>query len=167
VVDLTGPMPYPAIFDFTRDPTVSSHHHGRTTFLNAVPDELIETVIDRVEHGTAPLSFAQIRPLGGALARVPVEATAFAHRDKRYMLALINDWEGGEDPAPHRAWIDEFWQAVRPFGSGVYVNFLELGESARIREAYPGATYDRLVAVKDRYDPTNFFQQNQNIRPAS
>jgi FAD/FMN-containing dehydrogenase len=168
-VDLTGPMPYPAIFDLTRDPTVSSHHYGRTTFLNAFPDELAETVLDYVARGTSPLSFAQIRPLGGALARVPVEATAFAHRDKQYMLALINDWDGpgAEDGASHRAWVDSFWRAVRPFGSGVYVNFLELGESERIREAYPGPTFDRLVDIKRRYDPSNFFRLNQNIRPAA
>ena len=93
-VDLTGPMPYPAIFDLTRGPTVSAHHYGRTTFLRDFPDELIDTVLEHVTHGTSPLSFAQIRPLGGAFARVPAEATAFAHRDKAFQLALINTWDG-------------------------------------------------------------------------
>ena len=166
-VDLTAPMPYPAIFDLTRGPTVSSHHYGRSTFLRSFPDELVDTVIERVAHGTSPLSFAQIRPLGGAFARVPAEATAFAHRDKSYMLTIINDWDGpgAEDGAPHRAWVDEFWARVRPFGSGVYVNFLEAAEEARIREAYPGDTYARLAEVKRRYDPENFFRINQNVRP--
>ena len=100
---------------------------------------------------------------------MPADATAFAHRDKPYMLALINDWDGPEagEAGPHRAWVDSFWRQVQPHGSGVYVNFLELGEAERIREAYPGRTYDRLTAVKRRYDPTNFFRLNQNIRPAS
>jgi FAD/FMN-containing dehydrogenase len=166
-VDLTAPMPYPAIFDLTRDPTVSAHHYGRTTFLPAFPDELIDTVLEHVAHGSSPLSFAQIRPLGGAFARVPADATAFAHRDKAYQLALINTWDGpgAEDNRPHRAWIDAFWAKVRPFGSGVYVNFLEAAEGARIREAYPGGTYERLAAVKRRYDPDNFFRLNQNIAP--
>jgi FAD/FMN-containing dehydrogenase len=166
-VDLAGPMPYPAIFDLTRGPTHSSHHYGRTTFLDAFPDPLIETVLDFVERGSSPLSFAQIRPLGGQLARVPADATAFAHRDRAFQLALINDWEEpGEDAAaPHKAWIDAFLQEVRPYGGGVYVNFLELGEPARIREAYPNGTYDRLVAVKRLYDPTNFYRLNHNIRP--
>jgi FAD/FMN-containing dehydrogenase len=168
-VDLTAPMPYPAIFDLTRDPTVSSHHYGRSTFLSDVPDELIDTLLAHVAQGTSPLSFAQIRPLGGAFARVPAAATAFAHRDKAYMLSIINDWDGpgAQESGPHRAWVDAFWADVRPSGSGVYVNFLEAAEGARIREAYPGGTYDRLAAVKRRYDPANLFRLNQNVAPAA
>ena len=98
---------------------------------------------------------------------MPADATAFAHRDKAYMLALINDWDGPDarDAAPHHAWTQAFWQAVRPYTSGVYVNFLENGERARIREAYPGDTYARLAAVKRAYDPHNVFNLNQNIQP--
>jgi FAD/FMN-containing dehydrogenase len=167
-VDLTAPMTYPAIFDLTKDPTVSAHHYGRSTFLRDFPDELIDIALAQVERGTSPLSFAQIRPLGGAFARVPAEATAFAHRDKAYMLSIINDWDGpgAEESGPHRAWVDAFWAQVRPFGSGVYVNFLEAAEEARIRDAYPSATYARLAAAKQRYDPDNFFRMNQNIAPA-
>ena len=168
-VDLTAPMPYPAIFDWTRDPTVSAHHYGRTTFLTDFPDELIDTVLEHVARGSSPLSFAQIRPLGGAFARVPADATAFAHRDQAYQLAIINTWDGpgAEDNGPHRAWVHGFWDKVRPYGSGVYVNFLEGAEGDRIREAYPGATYDRLPAVKRRYDPDNLFRLNQNVAPAA
>jgi FAD/FMN-containing dehydrogenase len=163
-VDLTGPMPYPAIFDMTRDATVSSHHYGRSGFLPAFPDALIDTMLEHLERGTSPLSLAQIRPLGGALADVAADATAFAHRDKAYMLAVINDWEAG-DAAPHEAWTQAFWQAVRPYTAGVYVNFLENGERDRIGEAYPGDTYARLAAVKRAYDPDNVFNLNHNIQP--
>jgi hypothetical protein len=171
-VDLTAPMAYPAIFDLTRGTTVSAHHYGRSTFLREFPDALVDTVLEHVAQGTSPLSFAQIRPLGGAFARVPADATAFAHRDKAYMLTLINDWDDPSEQGPaasegdrHRAWVDAFWAKVRPYGAGVYVNFLEAGEGARIREAYPGDTYDRLVAVKRRYDPDNFLRLNQNVTP--
>jgi FAD/FMN-containing dehydrogenase len=166
-VDATAPMPYPTIFDFTRDPTVSGHHYGRTTFLHEFPIGLIDIVVEHVEHGTSPLSFAQIRPLGGALARVPGDATAFAHRDKDFMLAIINDWDGpdADNAAPHKAWVRSFWHAVRPFGSGVYVNFLEADERSRISDAYPYDTYARLSTIKRRYDPDNFFRLNQNITP--
>ena len=71
------------------------------------------------------------------------------------------------DAAVHHAWLRDVWQAVRPFGSGVYVNFLEAGERDRIREAYPGDTYARLAAVKRQYDPHNVFRLNQNVPPAS
>ena len=169
-VDLTQPMPYPAIFDLTRGPTVSSHHYGRSTFLRAFSDELIDTLLEHVEHGTSPLSFAQIRPLGGAFARVPADATAFAHRDKSYMVTLINDWDGPDayaehEVAHHRAWVDTLWTSLRPHSSGVYANFLEDKEGDRIQDAYPGSTYARLQAVKRQYDPDNFFCINQNIKP--
>ena len=166
-VDVTGPMPYPAIFDFTRDPTVSGYHYGRSTFVEDVPDAVVEAMLAHVERATSPLSFVQMRPLGGAFARVPSAATAFANRDKRYMLSIINDWDGpnAEDGTVHRAWVNSLWHAVRPFGDGVYVNFLESGEGERIQQAYPGDTYARLGAIKRRWDPDNFFRLNQNIRP--
>jgi FAD/FMN-containing dehydrogenase len=164
LVDMTGPMPYHDIFELTRDATVSSHHDGRSGFLTELPDALIDSMLGHLEHGTSPLSFAQIRPLGGAFARVPADATAFAHRDRRYMLSVINDWDVG-DAAQHRAWTRAFWKDVRPYASGVYVNFLEESERARIHEAYPGDTYARLAAVKRAYDPANVFKLNQNIQP--
>ena len=100
---------------------------------------------------------------------MPAEVTSFAHRDKAYMLSIINSWDGpgAEDGSVHRALVNNFWAQVRPYGSGVYVNFLEAAEEARIREAYPGGTYDRLAAVKRRYDPDNFFRVNQNIAPGA
>lgn len=167
-VDTTGPMPYPAMFELTREATVSTHHYGRSAFLHEVPDLLVETVIDRVERGTSPLSFVQIRPLGGALARVPADATAFANRDRRYALSILNRWDAAtpEEESIHEAWVDGLWQSARPYASGAYVNFLEEGEQDRIRQAYPGETFNRLAAVKRRYDPDNFFRLNQNIHPA-
>jgi hypothetical protein len=143
------------------------HSVSRTLFVDEFPEALAETLIDRVEHGTSPASFVQIRPLGGALQSVPNDATAFAHRDKKYMLALINGWNGsaGGGSAVHYEWVQSIWEAVRPYGKGVYVNFLQVDEGDRILEAYPEQTYERLVAVKRRYDPTNFFCLNQNIAP--
>jgi FAD/FMN-containing dehydrogenase len=167
LVDLTGPMPYHAIFDFTREETVSMHSVSRTLFVNEFPEALAETLIEHVEHGTSPASFVQIRPLGGALKSVPNDATAFAHRDKSYMLALINGWNApaGSDSTVHYEWVQRIWDAVRPYGEGVYVNFLQVDETDRLLEAYPELTYERLVAVKRRYDPNNFFCLNQNIAP--
>ncbi len=116
---------------------------------------------------TSPASMLQLRVLGGAMARVPADATAFAHRDKQYMLTIINMWPREIDGEQHRAWTEQAWSKIQPHGEGVYVNFLENEGEARIREAYSPTTYDRLAALKREYDPTNFFRLNQNIRPAA
>lgn len=94
------------------------------------------------------------------------DATAFAHRERRYWLAIIGLWlDAAEDGTPHRAWVESLWQAVRHEGAGVYVNFLGNEGAERIRDAYPAATMARLMQVKRRYDPRNMFRHNQNIVP--
>jgi hypothetical protein len=107
-----------------------------------------------------------MRGLGGAMARVSPEATAFAHRERNYFVSIIGIWlDPTEDSLLHQRWTDSLWQKIRGEGDGVYVNFLEKEGEERIHEAYPGATYDRLVAVKIAYDPENLFRFNQNIAP--
>ena len=108
----------------------------------------------------------QLRGLGGAMASVPAGATAFAHRDARYFVAILGLWfDPFEDPTPHRRWTEGLWEKIRPEGRGVYVNFLAEEGEGRVREAYPNGTYERLAAVKRQYDPTNVFRFNQNVKP--
>jgi FAD/FMN-containing dehydrogenase len=115
---------------------------------------------------SSPFCLIQYRGLGGAFARVPAGATAFAHRDQSYFFSIIGLWLDPEaDPAPHQAWTAALWEKVRHEGRGVYVNFLEEEGDARVRDAYPPATYARLAAIKRRYDPTNLFRFNQNVSP--
>src|SRR5690606_36462176 len=112
-----------------------------------------------------PATMVQLRVLGGAMARVPAEATAFGHRSATAQVTIINmlvDPEGAEAAI---AWNRGLFDALEPHSSGVYVNFLEDEGDARIRAAYPGGTYERLAAVKRRYDHYNVFRRNQNIRP--
>jgi hypothetical protein len=100
------------------------------------------------------------------MARVPTNATAFAHRSQRYLLSIIGVWlDESEDPAPHRAWTESLWEQVRHEGSGVYVNFLEREGASRIRDAYPPETLARLKHVQWMYDPDNLFRFNQNVLP--
>jgi FAD/FMN-containing dehydrogenase len=108
---------------------------------------------------------AQIRVLGGAMARVPDDATAFAHRRRRLLVSFAAVYPRREDESVHAPWVENFMAAVRGEESGAYVNFLNEDGAARIREAYPGRTWDRLAAIKARYDPTNFFHHNHNIPP--
>jgi Berberine and berberine like len=106
---------------------------------------------------------AQLRVLGGAMARVPAAATAFAHRASRLMVNLAALDERPEAAEEHRVWVDRFAAALRDGDARAYVNFLADEGEARVREAYPGPTWERLAAVKARYDPTNLFHRDQNI----
>jgi hypothetical protein len=158
------PMPYPGIYEFTKE---GGNRHPSTTrslFFDAMPDAVIDTLLEALERAPEP-TMVQVRVFGGAMGRVPAEATAFAHRTAATQVTIINPFPAPEAVGPATAWNRELFAALEPMSSGVYVNFLEDEGDDRIRSAYPGATYERLVAVKRRYDPTNVFHRNQNVRP--
>jgi FAD/FMN-containing dehydrogenase len=168
VADLVGPMPYPAIYTFT---DFATEPHGaalRSMFSDGLSDDAIDAILDAMATASSPFALVQLRPLGGALSKVEKYATAFAHRDKDLMLAIINIWlDPAEDSAPHAAWTEGLWAKVRGEGEGAYVNFLEEEGEARIRDAYPPATYEKLAKIKAYYDPENVFRFNQNIKPSA
>jgi FAD/FMN-containing dehydrogenase len=165
VTDIIGPLPYAGIFALTDDATAPGRDYDvRSGYLDHLDDELLDTIEAFGREVTSLMSMVHIRMLGGAMARVPAAATAFAHRDKPFMIMLANVWWDG-NPERHRRWIESFWQAVRPNTSGAYVGFLADEGDERVRDAYPKATYERLAGVKRLYDPENFFRLNQNIRP--
>jgi FAD binding domain-containing protein/berberine-like enzyme len=164
LADLVRPMPYPEIYPPEQEdfhPTAVS----RTMFVDAVDRAAAETIVEHLEASTAPLAVAQLRVLGGAMARVPAEATAFAHRASRLMVNVAAVYQRPEEAEVHGAWVDRFAAALRDGDPRAYVNFLGDEGQARIREAYPGSTWERLAAIKGRYDPTNLFRINQNIPP--
>ncbi len=166
IVDMVRPMTYPEIYP----PDDESYHPtavGRTMFVDAIDQGAAETVMKYLETSDASVRVAQLRVLGGAMARVPADATAFAHRTSRIMATVAAFYEGPEDRIVRQEWVDDFASALRQGEARAYVNFLTDDGEARIREAYPGSTWDRLVAIKARYDPTNLFRLNQNIPPAS
>jgi hypothetical protein len=134
-------------------------------FVDAIDRGVAETVVDHLEASDASMRVAQLRVLGGAMAPVPAEATAFAHRASRIMVNVATFYEGAQDRTVREAWVSEFASVLHQDDSGAYVNFLGDEGEGRIRDAYPGPTWDRLVAVKARYDPTNLFRLNQNIPP--
>jgi hypothetical protein len=137
---------------------------ARSLFVDAVDSEEAMAVVDHLRASSASLAVAQLRVLGGAMARVSPEETAFAHRDRRIMVALGAVYERAEETPLHQAWVIDFAAALGN-DAGVYVNFLGDEGEARVGEAYPGTTFDRLVEIKRRYDPTNLFRLNQNITP--
>jgi FAD/FMN-containing dehydrogenase len=107
----------------------------------------------------------QLRALGGAMARVPADATAFAHRSKPMLVNVAAFYQGDADREIRRAWAIEFAGALERGGDAAYVGFLTDDGEARIRAAYPGSTWDRLQRIKAVYDPSNLFRLNQNIPP--
>lgn len=165
IVDMVRAIRYPEMYP----PDEEGYHPvavARTLFVDALDQRAAETIVDRLQASNAQMAVTQIRVLGGAMARVPVEATAFAHRQRRIMVNVAALYaQPGEKPT-HEAWVNDFARVLSSGGSGAYVNFLGDEGEARVREAYPGSTWDRLVAIKRRYDPTNLFQLNQNIPPA-
>ena len=166
IVDMVRPMPYPEIYP----PEEGDYHPvaaGRTMFLDTIDLGVAETIVEYIQASTAHMAVAQIRVLGGAMARVPVEATAFAHRKSRIMVNVAALYERPEEAEKHETWATGFAAALRQGDTGAYVNFLGDEGQERIRAAYPGATWDRLREIKRRYDPTNLFHLNQNIPPAS
>ncbi|MEP6895109.1 MAG: BBE domain-containing protein, partial [Chloroflexota bacterium] len=102
----------------------------------------------------------------GAMARVPADVTAFAHRSSKIMVNLAGLYQSPDEKATHEAWITEFASAIQQDDKGAYVNFLADVDEAQVRAAYPGSTWERLAAIKARYDPTNLFRLNQNIPPS-
>ena len=112
------------------------------------------------------MGVAQLRTLGGAMARVPVDATAFAHRQSKIMVNVAALYQHPDEIAVHGPWVEALAAALHQGDDGAYVNFLADEGEERIRAAYPGSTWDRLRRIKARYDPTNLFRLNQNIPPA-
>jgi len=166
IADMVRPIPYPEIFP----PDQEDFHPaaiGRTMFVDSVDQDAAETMVERLESSDATMRVTQLRVLGGAIARVPAEGTAFAHRGSRIMANVAAFYDGPEDRAVREAWVNDLAAVLRQGDSGAYVNFLADEGAARVRAAYPGTTWDRLTAIKGRYDPTNLFRNNQNIPPAS
>ncbi len=164
LADMVKPMRYPEIYP----PEEEGYHPtaaARTMFVDAIDRRVAETIVAHLEASDASVRVAQLRVLGGAMARVPADATAFAHRASRIMVNVAAFYEGPEDRAVREAWVSDFAAALRQGDFGAYVNFLGAEGEARVRAAYPGSTWERLAAIKASYDPTNLFRLNQNIPP--
>ena len=169
LADMVRPMPYPEIYKLfgEEDGPGPAQEVARSLFIDDVDRQDAEAIGEHLRASTAPMAVAQLRVLGGAVARVPAEATAYAHRGRRVMVSLGAVYERADESPAHEAWVNGFAAALQQGDAGVYVNFLGDEGEERVRDAYPGPTWDRLAAVKRRYDPTNLFRLNQNIPPAA
>ena len=161
------PMAYADLQSAFKDaaPT-GGRYYWKSHFLNAVPDDLIDLVLERTGELPGPYSNIFFEPMGGAAARVGETETAFASRDARFALGISTGWSDPSKDQAAMAWTREFHDAVAPYATGgVYTNYMDFDEKERVRSAY-GENYKRLREVKARYDPDNLFRMNQNIPPA-
>lgn len=165
IADMLQEQPYTGMFP----PDDDSYHPlaiARTMFVDTIDHGVAETIMEYLNASDAAMRVAQLRVLGGAMARVPTHATAYAHRTSPIMINVAAFYEGPDDKPVREAWVAEFAAALHQGDTGAYVNFLADEGEARVRAAYPGSTWDRLAEVKARYDPTNLFRLNQNVPPA-
>jgi hypothetical protein len=165
IADMLRPMPYPDIYP-PEDPSYHPMAITRTMMVDSVPRRSAATMVEHLESSDAKLRAVQIRVLGGAIARVPSEATAYAHRTRRICINVATLYDQAAEAAQRTVWVDRLWKALQDGEPpAAYVNFLADEGVARVHEAYPARTWERLVAIKGKYDPTNLFRLNQNIPP--
>jgi FAD/FMN-containing dehydrogenase len=164
--DLVRPLSLPEMYP-PEDPDYRPLAAARTMFVDRVDRDVATEILDHLGRSDAAMRVAQLRVLGGAMARVPADATAFAHRQSRIMVNVAAIYDSPEQAAAHEAWVERFASALEQDDAGAYVNFLGEEGDSRVRAAYPGPTWDRLAAVKRLYDPENVFRLNQNVRPAA
>ncbi|HZS76211.1 MAG TPA: FAD-binding oxidoreductase [Ktedonobacteraceae bacterium] len=165
LVDLIRPRPYLTVITCADAGAPDGrNYYQKASTLKHLSDEAIDAIADYSAVCPSPFSQVLIQHVHGAASRVSPTETAFALRDESYVVSIVAAWE--DDQANlHRAWTHRFWTAMQPFASkGVYVNFLDEEREEQVRATY-GVNYDRLAALKNTYDPTNFFSLNQNIRP--
>jgi FAD/FMN-containing dehydrogenase len=162
-------VPYLAIQQITDELLAPGtlHAYVKAGFTAELTPELIDVLIEQGAKVGSPLSVIEVLAMGGAIARVPAEATAFPHRDARWLVNMPGQWSDAADSAGEVAWVRETFAAVEPhLTGGAYSNFMEDDEVEAAGVAY-GATLDRLRQVKRAYDPENVFRLNQNIEPAA
>jgi FAD/FMN-containing dehydrogenase len=167
LIDMAMPMPYPGIYQLTAQGERRGFAVHRSRFLDTLDDAAIDATLAAMAAPSSPTAMVQLRVLGGAMARVPADETAFAHRDAAVMATIITTFKDPATEPEQRAWTEALYEQLAAHDAGVYSNFLEDEGEDRIRAAYPGGTYERLADVKRRYDPSNLFRMNQNIRPAA
>ncbi|WP_254537494.1 FAD-binding oxidoreductase [Halomarina litorea] len=170
LVDLSGPYQYTEFQQFLdADYPDGMRYYWKSLNLDGLSDGAIETLVAAAERAPSHRSTVDVWHLGGAIARIPADETAYAHRDVEFLFCPEANWEAESEDDVNVAWARETIEAMRPYGAeGGYVNFPGLGEegTAGVRATY-GGNYERLARVKARYDPENLFRSNQNVRPAA
>jgi FAD/FMN-containing dehydrogenase len=167
VADTVAAMPYTALqaLGGTLYPP-GRLNYWKSSFLLDLSDAAIDTMIAHFDIMPSPYSGIFLELLGGAMSRTAPDETAFGDRSAPYSLIVTSEWTDAAESERNVRWARDVWKTMQPFlKEGVYVNYLDRGEEERVRAAYGAEHYERLVALKNKYDPTNFFRLNHNIAP--
>jgi hypothetical protein len=170
--EIAGPIPYTALqsaFDLSLPNTGEVMAYWKSLYFSELTDAAVEIMAERAKRRSSPSTMLFVQHLGGAVRRGPASATPIATREANFVLNLMGDWRDRSETPAHVAWVREAWNHLAPYSKGfVYLNYLgcEDGDGdALVRSAF-GSNYDRLARIKRKYDPTNFFRRNMNIKPA-
>src|SRR6266700_3792232 len=170
LADQTQAMTYPEMQMLLEEsfPT-GLHNYWKSSFLRDLSDEGIDTLMDHFVTAPSPLTAVLMENFGGAMERINQDATAFGPRDHHYDFLIVSRWTNPTETEKNIQWTRDFWDRMQPFATkAAYVNYLaEDDNSERVKEIYGATKYERLVALKNKYDPTNFFQLNPNIKPGA
>ena len=171
VLDLSARMPYCSVQQLYDGlfPKAVHRAYFKSVYLNGLTDSMIEEIAPRAADRPSDLTLCSVWDLGGVVSRVPAGATSFGDRGMRFMLSIDSLWTDPADDERNLSWSRSFWNDMKRHSGGrAYLTFAGLGEEGEelVRRSYGGDNYERLVALKTRYDPTNLFRLNQNIKPA-
>lgn len=166
IADTVGPMPYVQLQRMLDEAYPSGlYYYWKASMMENLSQEAIGLIGQYFRSRPSPLTQMFFEYIGGAASRVPPKATAFAHRGNKFNFSVLGVWREARETEANMAWLQEFWKRFEPYRArGAYVNYLSQEGAERVREAY-GPNYERLAALKQKYDPTNFFRLNQNIAP--
>jgi FAD binding domain/Berberine and berberine like len=168
VADLIGPMPYTAMQSLI-DPLwgPGAHSYMKAGWMGGLDDAAIDTLVRYRDEVTSPKTEIHVHHMGWSVARVPADATAFGDRSEPFLLNVLASTFTADGYDDAVSWAQDLYGAMEPaLSGGTYVNFLSNEGEERVRDAYGEQKYERLVALKDTYDPTNLFRLNQNIAPS-
>jgi hypothetical protein len=165
IADMVRPIRYQEMYEGPENPR-PGFDAGTNLLVNGFVPGAAEAILEHLETSTAHVAYAQLRVLGGAMARVPDGATAFGHRGAKMMLNVAAMYKSPDEGPEHKAWVSSLATALSDGTCAAYVGFLGDDGDQSVRRAYPLATLERLADVKRRYDPDNLFHLNLNVHPA-
>jgi FAD/FMN-containing dehydrogenase len=168
VADIIQPMPYTVVQSYL-DQTApfGLQNYWKSCYLSGLTDAAVSTILSYGQKISSPFSAIHIHQLGGAMRRIGDDATAYSHRDAPFILNIVSTWSDPMENDRHITWTRDFFLAMQRFSAGSYINFMGDDEAGRIKEVYEESKLEKLVSLKNKYDPKNVFHLNQNIKPKS